>query len=237
MLLYSMMRDFEEYRRTGDRRLRDQLVEAHVGLAYSIARRFENRGEELDDLRQVALMALVQAVERFDPSLGNAFTTFAAPTITGTLKRHLRDRTWLIRPPRSLNERMLAVALAEERLTSALRRPPTLDEIAREGGWTQQQVEEATSVLRTHRLRASRAIDDPEVGRVEACESENGAVEDGVTLRTLVEQLPARRRRVVELRYISDLTQIEIARRLGVSQMHVSRMLAKSSAELRALVE
>jgi RNA polymerase sigma-B factor len=237
MLWRSLIRDFEDYRRTGDIRIRDRLVESHVALAYSLARRFENRGEERDDLRQIALMALVQAVDRFDPTLGNAFSTFAAPTIIGTLKRHLRDRTWIVRPPRSLSERILDVADAEERLMSALHRAPTSDEIAREGGWTQRQVEEAITVLRTHRLRATRAIDDPEVRHVEACESESGAVEDGVTLKKLVEQLPPRHRRVVELRYIGDLTQTEIARRLGVSQMHVSRVLARSSVTLRALVD
>ena len=123
--------EFEDYRRTGDRRLRDRLVEAHVGLAYSIARRFEGRGEERDDLQQVALVALLQAVDRFDPSRGLAFSTFAQPTISGTLKRHLRDRTWLVRLPRALNERVLAVAKTEEHLTGTLRRTPTGEEIAR----------------------------------------------------------------------------------------------------------
>src|SRR5579871_2852026 len=96
--------DFERFRATGDTLLRDRLVEEHLGLAYSIARRFEGRGEEPDDLRQVALMALTCAVERFDPARGVAFSTFAAPTIAGTLKRHLRDHTWIVRPPRSVGE-------------------------------------------------------------------------------------------------------------------------------------
>jgi RNA polymerase sigma-B factor len=132
---------------------------------------------------------------------------------------------------------MLAVALVEERLTAALRRTPTPDEIAREGGWTQRQVEEASAVLRTHRLGARRAIDDPEVEHVTACEGDQHAVDDTAALDELVDQLSPRHRRAVELRYISDFTQVDIARHLGVSQMQVSRILAQSSARLRALVE
>src|SRR5215510_14182577 len=118
-----------EYRTTRDRALRNQAIAAHLGLAYSIARRFEGRGEERDDLRQVALVALVEAVERFDPSRGVTIATFAVPTISGALKRHLRDHTWLVRPPRSLNERSVEAIAVRERLTGTLRRPPTLDEV------------------------------------------------------------------------------------------------------------
>jgi RNA polymerase sigma-B factor len=228
---------FEEYHRTGDRRLRDQLVEQHLGLAYSIARRFEGRGEEREDLRQVALIALLRAVDRFDPAQGTAFATFAIPTIAGTLKRQLRDRTWLVRPPRSVNERLLAVAATEEHLTGTLRRTPTYDEVARAGGWTRREVDEATAVRRTHRLHDQHAIDDLEVGGIPASDDESDAADERMMLEELVDQLDARDRQAIELRYFADLTQVEIAKRLGVSQMHVSRILARSSAKLRALAD
>jgi len=229
--------DFEDYRRTGDPRLRDRLVEAHVGLAYSIARQFEGHGEERDDLRQVALMALLHAVDRFDPARGAAFSTFATPTITGTLKRHLRDRTWLVRPPRSLNDRVLAAAKAEEHLTNTLGRAPTSEEVAREGGWTPREVEEARTVRRTYRLNDRREIDEVEVRRIPAVSDESDTADDRVVLEELVGKLDTAHRQAVKLRYFADLTQIEIGRRLGVSQMQVSRMLAQSSADLRALAD
>ena len=207
--------DFEEYRRTRDRRLRDQLLERHLGLAYSIARRFEGRGEERDDLRQVALLALMQAIDRFDPSRGTAFSTFATSTIAGTLKRHLRDRTWLVRPPRSVNERLLAVAIAEEHLTGALRRTPTRDEVARAGGWTRHDVDEATGVRHTHRLHNRDTIDDPFVEGIPAHDNESDAADDRLLVEELVDHLETRHRQAIELRYFADLTQSEIARRLG----------------------
>src|SRR5262249_21409123 len=108
--------DFERYRESGDRGIRDRLVAAHAGLAYSIARRFEGRGEESDDLKQVALLALLHAVDRYDPALGNSFTTFATPTIAGALKRHLRDHTWIVRPSRSVSECLLHSTTTRDRL-------------------------------------------------------------------------------------------------------------------------
>jgi RNA polymerase sigma factor (sigma-70 family) len=119
---------------------RDRLVEQHMDLAWSLARRFAGWGEQLDDLRQVAMLGLVTASHRFDPSRGYAFSTFATPTIIGTLKRHLRDHAWAIRPPRSLQERYLAVNAAVDALTSELRRAPDTAEIASYGDWSQQEV-------------------------------------------------------------------------------------------------
>ena len=135
--------DFAEYQRTKDRRERDRLFEAHTHLAYTIARRFAGRGEDMDDLRQVALLALVQAIERFDPSRGLAFSTFATPTIAGSLKRHFRDKAWAIRPPRPVQERYLEMNAVLEGLTNELCRAPTVAEIATHGNWSKQQVSEA----------------------------------------------------------------------------------------------
>jgi RNA polymerase sigma-B factor len=224
--------EFAEYRRTRDRALRDRIVGAHVGLAYSIARRFEGRGEERDDVRQVALIALVQAVERFDPSRGLAFSTFAAPTIIGTLKRHLRDRSWLVRPPRSVNERSLEVGAVSEWLTASLGRIPTSDEVGVAGGWTRREVEEATVVATTHRLYERETLESANVVMF-AVDGDVEQATDRVALAGLLDELKPRERRIVGLRYLDEKTQSEIAERVGLSQMHVSRLLTRSLDTLR----
>jgi RNA polymerase sigma-B factor len=225
--------EFAEYRRTRDRALRDRIVGAHVGLAYSIARRFEGRGEERDDLRQVALIALVHAVERFDPARGLAFTTFAAPTITGTLKRHLRDRSWLVRPPRSVNERSLETAAVSERLTASLGRTATSDEIGAAGGWTRREVEEALFVATTHRLYERETLEHANVNETFGVADDVERVTDRVALAGLLDELEPRERKIVGLRYLDEKTQTEIAEHVGLSQMHVSRLLTRSLDTLR----
>jgi RNA polymerase sigma-B factor len=128
------VKPFLEYRRTRDPRLRDELVHRHLGFAYRAARGFCGRGEDHDDLRQVALMAFVQAVDRFDPTRGLALSSYATPTTVGTLKRQFRDRGWAVRPPRPIQERCLQVAAATEHLTAQLRHTPTTADIAAHGG-------------------------------------------------------------------------------------------------------
>jgi RNA polymerase sigma-B factor len=225
--------EFVEYRRTRDRELRDRIVGAHLGLAYSIARRFEGRGEERDDLRQVALIALVQALERFDPSRGLAFATFAAPTITGTLKRHLRDRSWLVRPPRSVSERSLETAAVSERLTASLGRIPTFDEVGAAGGWTRREVEEAMVVATTHRLYERKTLENVNVNETCSVADDVERVTDRVALADLLDELEPREQRIVGLRYLDEKTQTEIAENVGLSQMHVSRLLTRSLDTLR----
>jgi RNA polymerase sigma-B factor len=222
-----------EYRRTRDRALRDQIVAAHLGLAYSIARRFERRGEERDDLRQVALMALVRAVERFDPSRGLTFPTFAAPTISGTLKKHLRDKTWLVRPPRRLNERSLEAVAVREQLTATLGRLPTFDEVGTAGGWSRDEVEEAIVVATTHRLYAREALGSGDVSETLEIADEFKRVTDRLTLIGLLKELNPRERQIVGLRYLNDMTQREIADQFGVSPMRVSRLLSRSMDIMR----
>jgi RNA polymerase sigma-B factor len=225
--------DFVELRRTRDPRLREAIVQRHVGLAYSIARRFEGRGEERDDLRQVALFALAQSIDRFDPDRGVQFSTFAAPTITGNLKRHLRDHTWLVRPPRAVNERALAVAELGERLTRALQRPATPDDIAAAGGWDRRDVEDAVAVLKTHRLHERVDIDVPDVENDAVADDVADRVEDRLVLDALIDELDVREREIVRLRYFDDLTQRDIAARHNLSQMHVSRLLTRSLAAMQ----
>jgi RNA polymerase sigma-B factor len=231
----ALMAEFIEFRATGDPRLRDELVKAHLGLAYAIARRFEGRGEEREDLRQVALIALTRAVERFEPERGVTFSTYAAPTIAGSLKRHLRDHSWIVRPPRAVGERVMRVAATSEELTNACGHEPSIDELATAGGWTRDEVEEATSVLHAYRRYEAKSLDESAVAQLPSAYSGDSASDDRLIVEDLLAGLDERKRRIVKLRYYSDLSQTAIAREIGVSQMQVSRLLAASSDKLRAL--
>jgi RNA polymerase sigma-B factor len=222
---------FATFARTRDRRLRDRLVAAHLPLATHLARRFANRGEQVEDLEQVAALALVLAVERFDPDRGLAFSTFAAPTILGELKRHFRDRGWTLRVPRRIQELHLALAGVVERLTHDLGRPPTVAEIAAAAGAAEEEVLEALDAGRAYRADSLDAPDDAAEPGGEDPDLERAEV--GASLAPLLERLPARERLVVHLRFFEHMTQSEIAARLGISQVHVSRLLARSLRRLR----
>ena len=187
---------FLEYRRTRDRAMRDELIESHLCVAYALARGFAGHGEELDDLRQVALLALFKSVERFDPDFGVSFSTFATPTIVGELKRHLRDHGWAVRPPRDVQDRSREVAALVESLTHELHRSPTIAEVAQRGEFCQEDVVEAMEALSACR-RINNPIDEtlpPGIGSVE------GGLERGekrATVARLLEQLPPRQREIV----------------------------------------
>jgi RNA polymerase sigma-B factor len=234
---------FAEYRRTGNRALRDALVEDHVRLAEFLARRFQHRGEPLDDLRQVALVGLLKAVERFEPERGLQFSSFATPTIVGELKRHFRDKGWAVRVPRRVQELHLELDQTIAKLTQELRRPPTMPEISARAGVTEEEVleaMEANSLYRLSSLDSTRADDDgtgadaSTDGRVAETDAEFDAVEDRVEVGELLSVLPARERRIVYLRFFEGRTQSEIASAVGISQMHVSRLLTKSLETLGA---
>lgn len=229
---------FVEYRRTQDRRQRDRLIEMNIGLAEAVARRFGGRGERHDDLLQVALVGLLKSVERFDPDRGLAFSSFATPTIEGELKRHFRDKRWAVRVPRRLQELMLEVNQAVATLTQRCGRSPTIDEIAVETHLSSEDVLEA--------LEAGRAIvaspienDDREtaggvIDRHGSIDHGMEAVEQRMIVSQLLDSLPPRERDIVVLRFYDGLTQSEIADRFGVSQMQVSRILARTLDRLRA---
>lgn len=225
---------FLEYHRTRDPRLRDELVNRHLGLAYSAARGFCGRGEDLDDLRQVASMALIQAVERFDPERGWTFSTYATPTIVGTLKRHFRDRAWAVRPPRPIQERCLHVAEAIEHLTAQLRNTPTISDIAAHGGWTEDQVRETLGALQ-HRRHLSLDVHDDENGLPEpgGVDPDLLDVEPRAMVASLLDALDSRECEIVKMRVFDGLAQQEIGRRLGLSQTYVSRLLTRSMRRLR----
>jgi RNA polymerase sigma-B factor len=224
---------FADYRRTHDRELRNELVEAHVRLAEFLARRFQHRGEPLDDLRQVALVGLLKAVERFEPERGLQFSSFATPTIIGELKRHFRDKGWAVRVPRRIQELHLELDQTVATLTQELRRPPsTADIAARAGAWEEDVLEamEASSLYRLPSIDAARSDGETRAAdaRLGVDDEEFDAVDDRVAVRELLSVLPARERRIVYLRFFEGRTQLEIAADVGISQMHVSRLLTKS---------
>ena len=229
------MARFAEYRRTGDVKIRNELVEAHVRLAEFCARRFSYRGEPFDDLRQVALVGLLKAVERFEPDRGVRFTSFATPTIVGELKRHFRDRGWAVHVPRRLQELHLQVGRLVATLSQELGRAPTAAELAERAGVADEEIlesMEAATLYRLSSLDVTRVDDDGlEVAiaaRLGEEDPELRAVESRAEVLELLEGLPEREQRIVYLRFFEGLTQAEIADRVGLSQMHVSRLLARS---------
>ncbi|MCA1682990.1 MAG: sigma-70 family RNA polymerase sigma factor [Actinobacteria bacterium] len=224
-----------EYGRTHDPGLRESLVAAHLGLAHWAAARFTGRGEPLDDLVQVALVGLLKALDRFDPDRGSSFSGYAVATMLGELKRHLRDRAWAIRPPRGLHDRYLRVRRAVEELTQEHGRAPAVADIAARTAMTVDEVVEATEVGCAWTQDSLDERLDAGDGRGPAGTDDRlAAVEERADLAPLLGRLSPRARRVVHLRFVDDLTQTEIARQLGVSQMQVSRILSQSLARLRA---
>ncbi|HEX6392222.1 MAG TPA: SigB/SigF/SigG family RNA polymerase sigma factor [Acidimicrobiales bacterium] len=239
----SLRESFAEYARSGDVVLRDQLVSAHMGLASYLARRFANRGQPLDDLVQVASLGLLKAVDRFDPGLGIEFSTYATTTIVGELKRHLRDKGWAVRAPRRMQELYLNLSQVIDALGQELGRSPTIAELANEAGVSEEDVLEALEAGQAYRFASLDAPKgDGEGGdslgeRLGGEDTELARAEGRATLDPLLRQLPSKQRHVVELRFFEGLTQSEIARRLGISQMQVSRLLTRSVAQLRSLAK
>lgn len=236
-----VQRLFAEYRETRDTAVRDRLVETHLGLAEYLARRFDRRGEPLDDLVQVASLALIKAVERFDPDRGLEFSTFAVPTIVGELKRHFRDKSWAVRVPRRLQELHLRLGTAVAELTHELGRSPTIPELAdRLEAGTEDVLEamEAGRAYRSSSLDAPVASDDgdaamPLSSKMGETDVNMTNVEERNQLSSLLADLPERERTILVLRFFDGLTQSQIAERVGISQMHVSRLLARTLQQLK----
>ena len=230
-----------QYLRTGDPELCRLVVDAHAGLAHRLASRFGNRGESSEDLTQVAMLGLVKAVQGFDPDRGLRFSTYATPTILGELKRHFRDRAWAVRPPRRVHDLYLVVQAAMDELAQEHGCSPTIAEVAERVAASEEQVIEA---MEAGGLRRSASLDvpvAPDDGRSLANsigeEDERLAdVDRRLTLEALLTRVPRHEQEIVRLRFVDGLTQLEIARRVGRSQMQVSRMLARSLDRLRALV-
>ncbi|HWC11874.1 MAG TPA: RNA polymerase sigma factor SigF [Acidimicrobiales bacterium] len=237
-----LRRKFREYAESKDPALREELVTAHIGLAEYLARRFTNRGEPLDDLVQVASLGLLKAVDRFDPERGLEFSTYATPTIVGELKRHFRDKGWAVRVPRRVQELHLRLGSVVSVLSQEMGRSPTIGEIAQAASVSEEDVLEAIEAGHAYRftsLDAPAGGDDEGSLATQLGEEDQALIdsEHRVALSPLIARFPPRERTILHLRFFEGLTQSEIAGRLGISQMHVSRLLARSLAQLRASAE
>jgi RNA polymerase sigma-B factor len=219
--------------------IRDSLVEAHLPLVEYLARRFRNRGELHDDLVQVATIGLIKSVDRFDLGRGVEFSTYATPTIVGEIKRHFRDKGWAIRVPRRLQELKLSLTKATSELSQKNGRSPTVAELATHLGMTQEEVLEG---LESANAYSTVSLDTPDSGDSDALAVADtlGVIDDALegveyreSLKPLLDELPPREKRILLLRFFGNLTQSQIATELGISQMHVSRLLARTLAQLR----
>ena len=232
---------FLQYATSRDPALRDVLVEANLGLARILARRFSNRGEPFDDLLQVASLALIKAVERFDPDRGVEFSTFATRTVLGELKHHFRDRAWAIRAPRRLQELYLELGHSISLLSQELSRSPTVAEVAEHLDVPEESVLQAMEAGQGYRSSSIDVPDEeqePLSARLGSDDTSFVGVEDRTVLIQALAALPEREQLIVQLRFFEGLTQSEIAARVGLSQMHVSRLLTASLEKLRpAFVE
>jgi len=220
-------------------RVRDELVEMHIPLVEYLARRFRNRGEPLDDLVQVATIGLIKSVDRFDLERGVEFSTYATPTIVGEIKRHFRDKGWAIRVPRRLQELKLSLAKATSDLSQKNGRAPTVAELAQHLGMSEEDVLEG---LESANAYSAVSLDAPDTGDDDspAVADSLGTTDDSLegveyreSLKPLLEKLPPREKKILLLRFFGNMTQSQIAAELGISQMHVSRLLARTLAQLR----
>jgi RNA polymerase sigma-B factor len=236
-------RAFHRLRATGDPRARVELIERALPLAHQIARRYARGGEPFDDLLQVARLGLVKAVDRFDPTRGVAFSTYAVPTMVGEIKRHFRDAGWAIHLPRSLQERVLQVEQANQSLAGRIGRNPTVAEIADHTDLGAEEVVEAidaASAYETRSLDAPAPADDEGRSYADTLGQPDERfqfVEDCGAVSVALRTLPTRDRRILHMRFMQGMTQSEIARQIGVSQMQISRLLRRALEDLRKQAE
>ncbi|MFF9338366.1 RNA polymerase sigma factor SigF [Streptomyces sp. NPDC014773] len=218
--------------------LRHRLVRMHLPLVEHLARRFRNRGEPLDDLTQVATIGLIKSVDRFDPERGVEFSTYATPTVVGEIKRHFRDKGWAVRVPRRLQELRLSLTTATAELSQQHGRSPTVHELAERLGISEEEVLEG---LESANAYSTLSLDVPDTDDESPAVADTLGAEDealeGVeyreSLKPLLEDLPPREKRILLLRFFGNMTQSQIAQEVGISQMHVSRLLARTLAQLR----
>jgi RNA polymerase sigma-B factor len=220
--------------------LRKRAIEAGLPLARRLATRYKGRGEPLDDLCQVAALALVKAVDGYDPARPSAFSSYAVATIVGALKRHFRDTTWRVRVPRRVQELAIALVPANASLTQQLGRSPTLPELATHLHTPEAEVAVAVNAWRAYQPDSLDALSAPDrddrpppIDTIGAVDTRFDAVTDRHTLQALLAALPARQRRILVMRYVGEMTQAEIATQVGLSQMHVSRLLQRVLTQLR----
>jgi RNA polymerase sigma-B factor len=229
---------FHAYAADRSRALRNEIVESQLGLAVQIARRFQRPGMSDEDLRQVAFLGLVRAVDRFEVERGIPFAAFAGATIEGELKRHFRDHAWSVRVPRSAKELALDVRRATDELSAELGRSPNLTEIAAHLGIDRDDVLRglaAGAASSASSLDALVEVNSRALAATATLQPEFAAHDDADAVQRLLEHLPERERTIVRLRFFEGLSQADIAQRVGMSQMHVSRLLRRSLERLRAL--
>jgi len=219
--------------------LRDHLVELHLPLVEHLARRFRNRGEPLDDLIQVATIGLIKSVDRFDTGRGVEFSTYATPTIVGEIKRHFRDKGWAVRVPRRLQELRLALTAATAELSQRNGRSPTVNELAQ---YLKLSDEEVLEGLESANAYSTLSLDVPDQsdGSSPAVVDSLGSEDEGLegveyreSLKPLLAKLPPREKKILLLRFFGTMTQSQIAAEIGISQMHVSRLLTRTLTQLR----
>jgi RNA polymerase sigma-B factor len=228
------------YHEDGDVEARERLIEQHLPLVRSLARRYANRGEQLEDLVQVGSIGLIKAIDRFDIDRGVELTTYATPNIIGEIKRHFRDKGWSIRVPRGLQELNVRLSQLLERLTVELERSPTIPELAQAAGVTEEEVLEALESGQAYTTVSLSGPgsqgEDGELDPLEALgelEHEYEVSEDRAVLTPGLDVLDERERRIIHLRFWEGLTQSQIAQEVGISQMHVSRLIRRSLEKVR----
>ena len=235
---------FRQYKATGDPEVRDQLIVSHLNLVRFLASKFKNRGEPLDDLIQVGTIGLIKAIDRFDPSRGLEFTTYATPTILGEIKRHFRDKGWSVRVPRRLQELSAKVNQANDELTNELSRSPSVEEIAKRVGASVDDVLEAmesSSAYSSVPLEGGGSSDDDDAPSVidhYATEDESlAASDDRIVLEDAIRDFSPREKDVIRMRFFEGMTQVEIAERLGISQVQVSRLLRRTLRRVQEKID
>jgi RNA polymerase sigma-B factor len=225
---------------TGRAALRDEIICGCAPVARRLAMRFRNRGEDVEDLVQVAMIGLIKAVDRFEPDRGVPFGNYVMPTVLGEIKRYFRDKTWAMRVPRGMQELQIEIAKARDKLTTELGRSPTVQEIA---DIVKQPFEEVLTTIQSQDARRTRSLDEPTGEDVTLADSigagdpELGRAEMRVLLDDAFGVLSTRDREVLRLRFRDDLTQTEISKRVGVSQMQVSRIIRQALVRLRADID
>lgn len=228
---------FKRYKETGDEQAREQLVLAHLNLARFLASKFKNRGESLDDLVQVATIGLIKAIDRFDISRGLEFTTFATPTIMGEIKRHFRDKGWSVRVPRRLQELSAKVTQVSDKLTEKLQRSPSVDEIAQSLGVS---VDEVLEAMESAHAYSSVSLDVPQgddddgtqsstvIDKYALVDEDLESSDDRIVLEQAIKDFSEREQQIIRMRFLEGFTQVEIAQKLQISQVQVSRLLRKT---------
>ena len=231
------------YHEDGDLQAREQLIEQYMSLVRSLARRYSYRGEQLEDLVQIGAIGLIKAIDRFDLDRGVELTTYATPNIIGEIKRHFRDKGWAVRVPRGLQELNVQLSRLVEQLTVQLSRSPTIPELAKAAGVEEEEVLEALESGRAY-TTLSLSVgggggDDDDLDPLESLGTEEHQYEvseDRAVLAPGFKVLDERERRILQLRFFEGLTQSQIAQQVGISQMHVSRLIRRSLEKIRETI-